>query len=134
MPAVGSPYSDFPMRLEAHPKRQRCDGYQADACIHHVRIKLVHALQETASKDFLQRVFVPKASSAGAKVTASMLHSESDGSTSIGQAICQYVHQAKPDALILMKQNKNAVTRFFIGSVTRYCATECDIPVVIVPP
>lgn len=91
-------------------------------------------MQEAASKDFLERVFVPKASSAGAKVTASMLQSESDGSTSIGQAICQYVHQAKPDALILMKQNKNAVTRFFIGSVTRYCATECDIPVVIVPP
>ncbi|CAL5225603.1 g8455 [Coccomyxa viridis] len=90
--------------------------------------------QDAASKDFLERVFVPRASSGGAKVKATMLPADSDSSTSIGQTICQYVHQAKPDVLILMKQNKTAVTRFFMGSVTRYCATECDAPVIIVPP
>ena len=91
-------------------------------------------LQEAASKKFLEDVFVPKAKSLGAKVTATLLTSDSDSSTSIGQTICLYVHQQKPEALILMKQNKGAVQRFFIGSVTRYCATECDVPVIIVPP
>ena len=86
-----------------------------------------------ATQNFLHKFFIPKASEAGATVTATILHSEPDGSSAIGAAICNFVEKHKPVALVLMKQNKSAVARFFVGSVTKYCATKCHVPVIIVP-
>ena len=77
--------------------------------------------------------FIPKASSAGAEVIVTMLHSDPDGSNDIGAAICNYAEKHKPVALLMMKHNKSALTRIFLGSVTRYCAIHCHTPVVIVP-
>lgn len=90
-------------------------------------------LQVAASKLFLEKVFIPKASAAGAEVTATMLHSDPDGSSNIGKAICAYVEKHKPAALVVMKQNKSAVARLFVGSVTKYCAIHSCAPVIIVP-
>lgn len=81
----------------------------------------------------MARFLIPKASSAGAKVVTAMLHSDLDGSNNIGAAICGYVEKHKPVALLMMKHNKSALTRFFMGSVTRYCAVHCFTSVIIVP-
>ncbi|BDA51492.1 2-hydroxyacid dehydrogenase homolog 2 [Coccomyxa sp. Obi] len=75
-----------------------------------------------ASNKFLKEVFVPKAKSAGADVFAMVLPVDSDSSSQIGAAICEYADKTKADALIMMRQNKSAVERFFMGSVSRYCA------------
>ncbi len=81
----------------------------------------------------MTRFFIPKASSAGAEVIATMLHSDPDGSNDIGAAICNYVEKHKPVALLMMKHSKSALARFFLGSVTRYCAIHCHASVIIVP-
>lgn len=39
----------------------------------------------------------------------------------------------KPDALVLMKEQKSALVRFFLGSVTEYCANHSAVPVKVVP-
>jgi nucleotide-binding universal stress UspA family protein len=90
-------------------------------------------VQIAASEEFLNRIFIPKASEGGATVTATLLHSESDGSNAIGAAICDFMDKHKPAAVLLMKQNKSAVCRLFVGSVTKYCASHCHAPVIIVP-
>lgn len=77
--------------------------------------------------------FIPRAAKKGAQVVAHVLHSDSDGSSNIGSAICQYADDTKPAALVLMRENKSAVSRFFLGSVTKYCAVHSPVPVVIVP-
>ena len=41
--------------------------------------------------------------------------------------------QVQPAALVIMRQNKNALSRFFIGSVSRYCAVHSAAPVIVVP-
>jgi len=62
-----------------------------------------------------------------------MLHTDGDSSSSIGAAICGFVENHKPAALVMMKENKSGFTRFFVGSVTKYCAVHSTVPVVIVP-
>ncbi len=93
----------------------------------------VPSLQDDASQEFMARFLIPKASSAGAKVITTMLHSDPDSSNDIAAAICGYVKKHKPAALLMMKHNKSALTRFFLGSVTRYCAIHCHTSVIIVP-
>jgi nucleotide-binding universal stress UspA family protein len=90
-------------------------------------------LQVAATEEFLQKVFIPEATSAGASVLASILQAEAEGSAGVGQAICDFVNKDKPSALVVMKQNKSALARFFLGSVTKHCATHSHCPVVIVP-
>lgn len=90
-------------------------------------------LQVAASKELLKKVFILKASAAGADVTATMLHSDLDGRSNIGEATCAYVEKHKPAALVVMKQNKSAVARLFVGSVTKNCAIHSHAPVIIVP-
>ena len=49
------------------------------------------------------------------------------------QAICAFVEEHHPAALVIMRENKGAVTRFFMGSVSRYCAVHSAVPVIVVP-
>lgn len=70
----------------------------------------------------------------GAEVEATILHSFPEGSKAIGAAICDYAEKHNPVALVLMKEQKSAVVRFFLGSVTEYCAVHSAVPVIIVPP
>ena len=49
------------------------------------------------------------------------------------QAICNYVAKQQPAALVLMRANKGALTRFFMGSVSGYCAVHSPAPVIVVP-
>lgn len=100
--------------------------------IHHCKA-VKFSLQDDASQEFMTRFCIPKASSAGAEVVATMLHSDPDGSNDIGAAICNYVEKHKPVALLMMKHSKSALARFFLGSVTRYCAIHCHASVIIVP-
>ncbi|CAL8465663.1 g5199 [Coccomyxa elongata] len=86
-----------------------------------------------ASNKFMDEVFVPRAKSAGADVCALVLAVDSDNSSQIGAAICKYAEETTADAVILMRENKSEVSRFLMGSVTRYCAVNSPIPVVIVP-
>ncbi|CAL8469895.1 g9437 [Coccomyxa elongata] len=86
------------------------------------------------TEKIMDEVFVPRAKSSGAEVVAKMVHCSPDGTSSdIGAAICEYVEQTKPAALVLMKENKGAIERIFVGSVTKYCATHCRSPLIIVP-
>ncbi len=90
-------------------------------------------MQTAASEDFVKEHFLPKAKAGGAKVTATLLHTFPDGSTSIGNAICEFAEKTNPAALVLMKQQKSALQRFFLGSVTKHCAVHSSVPVIIVP-
>lgn len=65
---------------------------------------------------------------------ATVLHSALDDSGSVGNTICDYVEKHKPSVLVMAKENKSAVARFFVGSVIRYCSVHSKVPVVIVPP
>ncbi|CAL8469883.1 g9425 [Coccomyxa elongata] len=86
-----------------------------------------------ASYNFMDEVFAPKARSAGADILPMVLTVDSDSSSDIGAAICEYAESVNADALIMMRQNKSAISRFFMGSVTRYCAVHSAAPVTIVP-
>ncbi|KAK9916114.1 hypothetical protein WJX75_008784 [Coccomyxa subellipsoidea] len=86
-----------------------------------------------ASEDFLKEYFLPKAQANGAEVTSTLLHSFPDGSTSIGSAICEFAEKTRPAALVLMKQQKSALKRFFLGSVTKFCVVHSHVPVIVVP-
>ncbi|BDA43893.1 hypothetical protein COCOBI_05-0760 [Coccomyxa sp. Obi] len=101
-----------------------------------VNKRLVIALDNSkaiSSSKFLDEVFASKAKSAGAEVFAVVATVESDSSSDIGVAICTYTEKTKADALILMRQNKSTISRFFLGSVTKYCAIHSPVPVIIVP-
>lgn len=76
----------------------------------HQRHNLI-ALQEEKSENFLHSVFIPLASEGGWKVAATMLHVDSDGSSAIGAAICNFCEKHKPSALVMMKENKSGFTR-----------------------
>ncbi|BDA43910.1 hypothetical protein COCOBI_05-0930 [Coccomyxa sp. Obi] len=86
-----------------------------------------------ASQKFMEDVFAERAKSAGAEAYAVVVETDSDSTISVGPALCKYAWEVKADALILMRQNKSAVSRFFMGSVTRYCAVHSPVPVLIVP-
>lgn len=90
-------------------------------------------LQVAASDHFLRDVFMPEAESAGAEVKPVVVAVHNDSSSNIGAAICHYAATVKADALVLMRENKSAVARFFLGSVTKYCAAHSLTPIVIVP-
>ncbi|CAL8469894.1 g9436 [Coccomyxa elongata] len=77
--------------------------------------------------------FAEKAKSAGAEAYAVVVETDSNSTISAGPALCDYAWKVKADALILMRRNKSAVSRFFMGSVTRYCAVHSPVPVLIVP-
>jgi nucleotide-binding universal stress UspA family protein len=85
------------------------------------------------TEHFLHKVFEPKASANGAEVISHVINARSDSSGVIGGAICNYVEKHKPAALIMMRQNKSAMTTFFVGSVTKHCAVHCPAPVIVVP-
>lgn len=88
-------------------------------------------MQVAASGHFMHEVFAPRAQSAGAEVLAVVVETSTNSS---GAVICEYAQKVKADILVLMRSNKSAVGRFFMGSVTKYCAIHSSIPVVIVPP
>ncbi|CAL8465652.1 g5188 [Coccomyxa elongata] len=86
------------------------------------------------SNKFMEEVFVSKARSAGICVLGIVLKiSSSNSSGHIGAAICEYAEKNKGNALIMMRNNKSSMERFFMGSVTRYCAVHSPIPVIVVP-
>ncbi len=90
-------------------------------------------VQEVDTQTFLLDIFKPQAASGGAEVGTVMLRINGDGSSAVGAAICQFVEKHQPAALAMMKENKSGFTRFFVGSVTRYCAVHSHVPVIIVP-
>ncbi len=47
-------------------------------------------------------------------------------------AIVDYVNKEKPSMLVLASRALGAVTRFMLGSVSDYCAHNCEVPVLIV--
>jgi nucleotide-binding universal stress UspA family protein len=94
---------------------------------------MVMSLQTASYQEFMSKVFLPKASSSGAQVVAHVLHCYNDGASDIGAAICDFVETNQPSAVVLMRKNKSPVISFFMGSVTKYCATHSQAPVVIVP-
>ncbi|CAL8469885.1 g9427 [Coccomyxa elongata] len=96
--------------------------------------KRARDMEKTADTNrFMEEIFAPKARSAGAEAFALVLDSDSDSSSHIGAAICKYAEEIKPDALVMMRQNKPAISRFFMGSVTKYCADHSTVPTIIVP-
>jgi hypothetical protein len=67
------------------------------------------------------------------QVHATLLHTGGDSSRSVGDALCRFVAKIQPAALVIMKENKSAVVQFFLGSVSRFCASHSTAPVIIVP-
>ena len=90
-------------------------------------------MQVVNSKTFLKQVFRPQAASGGAEVITTMLHIVGDGSSAVGHAICHFAEEHQAAALAMMKENKSSFTKFFVGSVTRYCAVHSRVPVIIIP-
>ncbi|BDA43892.1 hypothetical protein COCOBI_05-0750 [Coccomyxa sp. Obi] len=86
-----------------------------------------------AAEKVLEKVFAPKAGSAGAPVLTMTIEVASDSSSHIGAAICEYAEKVKADALVLMRHNKTTIGRILLGSVTRHCAVHSPVPVIIVP-
>ena len=93
--------------------------------------RCLHAAATTT--EFMQRVFIPKAAANGTKVEATVLTSDSDSTSAIGEAICGYIEKKKPFTLVIMRQNRNALSRWFMGFISRYCAVHSAAPVIIVP-
>ncbi len=82
----------------------------------------------------MNKFFIPRAAMGQAdEVVGTILESEPDGSRATGKAICEYVAKIDADALVLMRMQKSSLDRFFLGSVTEYCAKHCRKPVIIVP-
>ena len=90
-------------------------------------------MQAVASQTFLEDILKPRAASDGAEVATTILRINGDGSSAIGAAICQFVENHQPAALAMMKENMSGFTRFFVGSVTTYCAVHSRVPIIIVP-
>ncbi len=90
-------------------------------------------MQNAAAEEILEKVFAPKAGSAGAMVVTMKIEVASDSSSHTGAAICKYAEKVKAHALLLMRHNKSTLRRILLGSVTRHCAIHSPVPVIIVP-
>jgi len=88
-------------------------------------------LQDAGAAKFLQEVVEPHLSTAGIKAVLHIVRVPGSSATLIGEAICKQA--AKHDAVftILTKSSKNAITKLFVGSVTRYCVEHNDSAVVV---
>ncbi|CAL8465662.1 g5198 [Coccomyxa elongata] len=85
-----------------------------------------------ATSRFMEDIFAPRVRMAGVDFFKVVLDAISDSSSHIGAALCEYAEKIEAAALIAMRRNKSHVSRFFIGSVTRYCALHSPTPFVIV--
>ncbi|BDA43896.1 hypothetical protein COCOBI_05-0790 [Coccomyxa sp. Obi] len=126
-------YSYHLVHIQPRPLASSMVASAAAAEFAYENLAAVEKEQTEATNKFMHEVFAPKAQSAGAEAFAVIVHTDGDSSSLIGQAICEYAEKVKADALVMMRQNKSAVVRFFMGSVTRYCAVHSPIPVLVVP-
>lgn len=88
-------------------------------------------LQETEAAKFLQEVVEPLLSKAGVKAVLHIVRVPGSSAALIGEAICKQAAKHNAVFTVLTKSSKNAITKLFVGSVTRYCVEHNDSPVVV---
>ncbi|KAK9843810.1 hypothetical protein WJX81_007230 [Elliptochloris bilobata] len=126
--------ASFTAHVETKPEHTAYDGQGRNLAAQPYDTGTKLDKEQTATTEhFHNQVFVPKMSSNGAKVHATLLHTGGDSSRSVGDALCTFAAKTKPVALVLMKENKSAFEEFFLGSVSRHRAMHCSVPVLVVP-
>lgn len=63
----------------------------------------------------------------------SLIRTGSDGSSSIGDALCNHAASIKANMIVMTKTSKSALVKFFTGSVARYTVDHSAIPVLLCP-
>lgn len=62
------------------------------------------------------------------------LTSGARGNIAIGELLCAVAAAVHADMIVMSTHNRNAVARFFVGSVANYCLRNATVPVVMIRP
>lgn len=83
------------------------------------------------SKKNMQIVIAPMFNGCKARVATAIVEISSDSSGEIGEAIIKQATSLQAAMIIMTSHSKNAVKKFFIGSVTDYVVHHSKMPVVV---
>ncbi|KAL3135559.1 hypothetical protein ABBQ38_006038 [Trebouxia sp. C0009 RCD-2024] len=87
--------------------------------------------QEAEARKFLQEVVQPRLSKVNLKPVLHMKRVLGSSSSLIGETICKQAAELDAAFTLLTKSSKNAITKFFVGSVTKYCVQHSQNAVVV---
>jgi nucleotide-binding universal stress UspA family protein len=88
-----------------------------------------HDLEEQA-QDFIQEFFVADAASKGIEVNVVLVRDYRH----LGKAVCKKAEELEAAPLVLAAHHKNAFEEMMLGSISKFCATNCKRPVLLVHP
>ncbi|DBA83007.1 hypothetical protein WJX77_006830 [Trebouxia sp. C0004] len=83
------------------------------------------------SKKNMKTVIAPIFNGCKAPVTTAVVEISSDSSREIGEALIKHATSLQAVMIIMTSHSKNAVKRFFVGSVTDYVVHHSKMPVVV---
>jgi nucleotide-binding universal stress UspA family protein len=84
------------------------------------------------AEQFIQDEFVAVAQERG--ITANIVLVKESKGHDIGQVVCQEAEKLSASPLVMYSHQKSRMEEFFLGSVSKYCATACKRPVLLVHP
>ncbi|KDD72741.1 hypothetical protein H632_c2951p0, partial [Helicosporidium sp. ATCC 50920] len=82
------------------------------------------------AKDFINRRFATKVATKNVPYKVEIVHFLTDND-SIGEAIVKRAEVLKAAVVIMAKHQRNALTEFFLGSVTKYVTHHLGQPLII---
>lgn len=93
---------------------------------------LVACLQEQDSALFIKQRITPPLDAAKIPYKAEIIKISDNGNGAIGEALCKRAAAVSASFILLNRLSKLALTRFFVGSVTKYCVEHSPCPVVVI--
>jgi len=88
-------------------------------------------LQEAEARKFLQEVVQPRLNKVNVKVVLHIKRVLGSSTSLIGDTICKQAAELDAAFTLLTKSSKNAITKYFVGSVTKYCVKHSQNAVVV---
>ena len=89
-------------------------------------------LQAEQAKANMNSVIAPLFKDCKAHLRTSIIQVGTGGSENVGAAICKEATSTQAAMIIMTSENKNMVSRFFLGSVADYVVHHSEVPVTVV--
>lgn len=96
---------------------------------------LVLSMEDQLAQDsvlFIKQRVTPPLAAANIPFEAEVIRITESGNAAIGEALCKKATKASATLMLLNRSSKIALTRFFVGSVTKYCVEHSPCPVVVI--
>lgn len=88
-------------------------------------------MQEAEARRFLQEVVQPRLRKVNPTPVLHMKRILGSSTSLIGETICKQAAELDATFTLLTKSSKNAITKFFVGSVAKYCVQHSQNAVVV---